>query len=233
MIPYGWLREQDGKMAKELIEGKKLKITLSSSGYIRKRVKSQNVVGLIVGRDSILKNEYLVLSAHYDHVGTGKNGGGAFSAKDSIFNGARDNALGVTALLTAVKGLSKEPPKRSVLFLALTGEESGLLGSKYYAENPLIDLNKTVFDLNSDGAGYNDIQSISIIGMGRTGTDEQIIEGAKAFGLKVIADPAPEQNLFDRGDNVSFARKGVPAVNFSPGITGFTNELMAYYHQGH
>ncbi len=107
----------------------------------------------------------------------------------------------------------------------------GLLGSQWYAENPLIPLEKTIFNFNTDGAGYDDITGISLIGANRTGIDPQVEAAASAFGKKVINDPAPEQGLFDRSDNVSFAAKGVPALSFSPGITGFSDELFKYYHQ--
>ena len=118
-----------------------------------------------------------------------------------------------------------------MIVLAVTGEELGLLGSKYYADHPLVPLEQTVFNFNTDGAGYNDTTAISLIGMGRTGIDEQIEEAAAAFATKVIANPAPEQGLFDRSDNVSFAAKGVPALTFAPGMTGFDDEIAKYYHQ--
>ena len=230
-ITYGWIKEKTSAEIEQLASGKKLKTKLVNSGYKLKEVMSQNVIGVIPGSDDQLKDEYVLLSAHYDHVGTGKNGGGAFTPADSIFNGARDNAMGTVALLSAAKALAQNPPKRPVVILAVTGEEIGLLGSSYYSNNPIIDLKKTIFNLNTDGAGYNDTKYISILGMGRTGTDEQITKGVEALGLEVFADPAPEQGLFDRSDNVSFAKKGVPALTFSPGFTGFTGDIMTYYHQ--
>ena len=95
----------------------------------------------------------------------------------------------------------------------------------------MIPLEKTIFNLNTDGAGYNDTGAVSIIGYGRTGTNDQLKKATDAFGLRIIADPAPEQGLFDRSDNVSFAVKGVPAVCFSPGLTEFDQEISKYYHQ--
>lgn len=229
---YGWLKEKNTVSdIKDLQEGKKLKASLSSSGFNQRMMPSQNVVGVLEGSDPQLKDEYLIVSAHYDHVGVGKEGGGAYSKEDSIFNGARDNAMGTVALLTAAKALSLQKPKRSVIILAVTGEELGLLGSQYYAENPLIPLNKCIFNLNTDGAGYNSTEHISIIGWSRTGTDALIEQAANSVGLKVFPEPAPEQNLFDRSDNVSFAVKGVPALDFSPGITKFDEAIGKYYHQ--
>ncbi|RIV22510.1 peptidase M28 [Fibrisoma montanum] len=207
------------------------RITLRSSGRTRTSVTSANVAGLIEGTDPKLKDEYVLLTAHFDHVGVGKQGGQSYSPSDSIFNGARDNAFGTVALLTAAKSLSEQRPKRSVLVVALTGEEVGLLGSRYYAEHPLVPLKQTVFNLNTDGAGYNDTTIVSVIGLERTGAKTEIETAAKAFGLEVFAEPAPEQGLFDRSDNVNFAIKGIPAPTFSPGFKSFDEAIAKYYHQ--
>lgn len=228
---YGWLKEKSDGSLKGVLEGKKAKGKLSSSGFSQKRVLSQNVIGVIEGSDPALKDEYILLTAHYDHVGTGKNGGAPYSPQDSIFNGARDNGMGTVALLAAAESLAKNPPKRSAIVLAVTGEEVGLLGSQYYAENPLIPLNKTIYNLNTDGAGYNDVSYASIVGFGRTGIDDLVTAACNQFGLDVFPNPAPEQNLYDRSDNVSFAAKGVPAICFSPGLTEFDETVGKYYHQ--
>lgn len=228
---YGWLNEEDKAFFNEMKDARKTKVELASQGYKRRSITSNNVIGLLEGTDPELKDEYLLLTAHFDHVGTGKNGGSPYTPEDSIFNGARDNAMGTTALLGAVQALSQQPPKRSVIFLAVTGEEIGLLGSKYYADNPLIPIDQTIFNLNTDGAGYNDPSYVSIVGYGRTGTDRLVEAGANIFGLDVFPNPAPEQNLFDRSDNVSFAKLGVPALCFSPGLTAFDEEISTYYHQ--
>ncbi|CAN5213465.1 M20/M25/M40 family metallo-hydrolase [soil metagenome] len=206
-------------------------VTLRTSGRPAAAAPSANVAGIIEGSDPKLKDEYVVLSAHFDHVGVGKQGGSAYQPSDSIFNGARDNAMGVTAILEAAKALSQQRPNRSVLVLAFTGEEIGLLGSKYYADHPLVPLKQTIFDLDTDGAGYSDTTIVSVIGLERTGAKAEIEAGAKAFGLGVFAEPAPEQGLFDRSDNVNFAIKGVPAPDFSPGFKAFDQEIAKYYHQ--
>ncbi|MGA0556308.1 M28 family peptidase [Larkinella sp. VNQ87] len=206
-------------------------VSIRTSGRVQRIVEAANVVGVIEGTDPKLKNEYVLLSAHFDHVGVGKQGGQLYTASDSIFNGARDNAFGTVALLASAKALQAQRPKRSILVVALTGEEIGLLGSRYYAEHPLIPLNQTVFNLNSDGAGYNDTTLVSVIGLNRTGAKAEIEAASKAFGLSVFADPAPEQNLFDRSDNVNFAAKGVPAPTFSAGFKTFDADLFKYYHQ--
>lgn len=231
-LVYGWMKDIAGtEPFQRMKDGKKVKVSLSSSGFVRREVASQNVIGVLPGSDPQLRDEYVLLTAHYDHVGVGRQGGGAYTAEDSIFNGARDNAMGTVALLTAARSLAQIPPKRSVIILAVTGEEIGLLGSGYYAQHPLISLEKTVFNLNTDGAGYNDTDYISIIGYGRTGTDTQVQAAADAFGLKVYPDPAPEQNLFDRSDNVSFAKVGIPCLTLSPGFTSFDEAIAKYYHQ--
>lgn len=230
-LVYGWIKEENGAAAIALSKGETTTIQLKSSGAITTPKPSKNVIGVIEGTDPILKGEHLLISAHYDHVGVGKQGGAMFSDQDSIFNGARDNGIGTVALLAAAKSLAQSPPKRSVILLAFTAEEMGLLGSKYYTEHPLIPLNKTIFNLNSDGAGYDDKTAISIIGYDRVGVVEEFNLAAAKFGLKIIPDPAPEQNLFDRSDNVNFAAKGIPAPSVSPGTTGFTEEIAKYYHQ--
>jgi len=231
-ITYGWIKESDLSIMNSLKEGAvELSISGSHSGSTFRQVYSQNVAAVLPGTDPELKEEFVILSAHYDHVGTGKDGGGYYSEQDSIFNGARDNAMGTVALMAAAKALSKQPPKRSVLFLALTGEEIGLLGSQYYVNNPLIPLDKCIFNINTDGAGYNDITKVSVIGFGRTGTDEEVTKGAESFGLGIIPNPVPQQNLYDRSDNVSFAKAGIPAINVSPGVSDFDEVITKNYHQ--
>ncbi|MDB5240520.1 MAG: peptidase [Spirosoma sp.] len=206
-------------------------VTLRTTGRPRTPAPSANVAGIIEGTDPKLKEEYVVLSAHFDHIGVGKQGGSPYQSTDSIFNGARDNAFGTVSILMASKVLIQQRPKRSVLVLALTGEEVGLLGSSYYAEHPLVPLKQTVFDLNTDGAGYNDTTIVSVIGLERTGAKAEIEAAATAFGLGIFAEPAPEQGLFDRSDNVSFAAKGIPAPTFTPGFKSFDEVISKYYHQ--
>jgi len=230
-IPYGFIKVQDDFVGRLQAKKKGLKGSMSSSGMEIKRVMSHNVGGILEGSDPALKDEYIIMTAHFDHVGVGKQGGGAYTPQDSIFNGARDNAFGTISLLSAARAFAEVRTRRPIIILAVTGEEMGLLGSKWYAEHPLVPLEKTIFNFNTDGAGYDDKTGISLIGANRTGIDDQVQAAAMTFDKKVINDPAPEQGLFDRSDNVSFAAKGVPALNFSPGITGFSEELFQYYHQ--
>lgn len=231
-LVYGWVKEKEGATEiTDLTKGKKFKANISSSGYNVKSISSSNVVAVLPGTDPVLSKEYILLTAHFDHVGVGRQGGGVTTPTDSIFNGARDNAMGTVALLTAAATLAKERPARSVIVAAVTGEEIGLLGSNYFAEHPPVPLKDIIFNLNTDGAGYNDPAYIAIIGWGRTGTNAAIEQSASAFGLKIFPDPAPEQGLFDRSDNVSFAIKGIPCLTFTPGLTSFDDTINKFYHQ--
>lgn len=210
-----------------LAAGNSGKIYIDYPGPDKVPVKSDNVLGYIEGSDPAIKDDYILLSAHYDHVGTGRRG----ENPDTIFNGARDNGLGTVAVLAAARTLAKNPPKRSVIFAFWTGEERGLLGSKYFAEFPPLPLNKIRFNLNSDGAGYNDTTAISVIGYNRVGVEDELKAACDQMGLSIIADPVPEQGLFDRSDNANMAAKGIPAPNFSPGLSDFDKEIGKYYHQ--
>lgn len=224
-IVYGWLKADFGKDFDKLLK-KSRKGSIRAKGYSSTPVMSSNVIGIIEGSDPQLKDEYVLFSAHFDHVGMKKEGEG-----DLIFNGARDNAIGTASLLVTAKHLVYDQPKRSVIIAAVTGEEVGLLGSRYYSNNPVIPLEQTIFNLNSDGAGYNDTTSLSIIGYGRVGIDELLDQSATKQNLQIIANPMPEQGLYDRSDNVNFATKGVPAINISPGMTAFDAEVTKFYHQ--
>ncbi|MEZ0487726.1 M28 family peptidase [Fibrella aquatica] len=227
-MPHIWADNGKGQLA-GLKDNKA--VTVYTSGRAAQPVMTVNVAGIVEGTDPTLKAEYILLTAHYDHIGTAKAGTGSVTAADTIYNGARDNGMGTVGLIAAAKTLMAQPPKRSVIIVALTGEEVGLLGSRYYAEHPLIPLKQTIFNFNIDGAGYNDTSLISVIGLERTGAKAEIEQAAATFGLSVFAEPAPEQGLFDRSDNVSFAAKGVPAPTLSEGFKAFDEELMKNYHQ--
>ena len=225
-IPHLWMKDNEAVGFRELKELKKINGSLMIKGSRQINVPAKNVLGKIEGTDANLKNEHIVVSAHYDHVGVG-----AKKEQDSIYNGARDNALGTVGMMTAARFFTLFPPKRSVIFMALTGEEKGLLGSAWYADHPLVPLNQTVFDFDCDGAGYNDKTVATVIGLERTSAEADISKACAAFGLKAGRDPVPEQNLYERSDNYNFARKGVPAIDFSTGVKSFDAEIMKYYHQ--
>lgn len=190
-------------------------------------VKSKNVIGVVEGSDPDLRDEYLLLAAHYDHVGVGP----ATAEGDSIYNGARDNAVGVATVMAAGKYFAEHPPKRSVILAFWTAEELGLIGSGYFAENPPVPLDQVVYNLNIDGAGYNDTTMVTVVGLERTGAESIFRSSTREFGLDVNSSPVPELGLFNRSDNVHFARKGIPAPTFSLGFTAFNEELQYYYHQ--
>lgn len=206
-----------------------LKISIKSSGIQQESIQSQNVVGVLEGTDPKLKEEYIIYSAHYDHVGIGRPN----TEGDSIYNGARDNAIGTTAVLSMAKNLAKYPTKRSALFILFTGEEMGLLGSQYYVQNPVLPHDKVIYCFNTDGGGYNNTGLATIAGLNRTTAKDKMIDGAKTFGLKAldIDEVAPEEGLFDRSDNVSFAKVGIPAPTYSTGFDAFDDEINKYYHQ--
>ncbi len=226
-LPVLWLNDPKGKNLTLFEEPDNAVATLSVAKKEDTEVPAKNVVAMVEGTDPTLKDQYVILSAHYDHIGTGSSP----DPNDSIYNGARDNAIGVTALLSAAQYLGRYPPQRSVLFIALTAEEKGLLGSAWYAAHPLVPLNQTVFNLNTDGAGYDDTTKVTAVGLERTTAQAAITSATKSFGLEAIVDPVPEQNLYDRSDNVSFAQQGIPAVNFAPGMTSFGPAIMKNYHQ--
>lgn len=226
-IPYVWVQDIKGALVTAIETNAKNSITLQLGSMEKEAVVSNNVIGVIEGTDPKLKNEYIIYSAHYDHVGVGEPD----ETGDTIYNGARDNAVGTVTVLSMAQNLAKYPTKRSALFILFTGEEKGLLGSKYYVENPVLPLKNMVYCFNSDNAGYNDTSSATIVGLARTTASQHIKEAASTFGLTAIDDPAPEQGLFDRSDNVHFARKGIPAPTFSLGFTAFNGDVTKYYHR--
>jgi Zn-dependent M28 family amino/carboxypeptidase len=226
-LPYIWARDLKNELINSIGRGEIKSVQVDIQGKKNRNIIGKNVIAYIEGTDPILKNEYVMLSAHYDHVGVGRP-----DAKgDSIYNGARDNAVGTVAVINAAKYFAENPPKRSILLCAWTAEEKGLLGSAYFADNPLIPLKQIIYNLNIDNGGYNDTSLVTVIGLGRTSADPLIEKAVSEFGLKAIADPAPEQGLYDRSDNVNFARRGIPAPTFSLGFTAFDDEISKYYHQ--
>lgn len=168
-LPHIVLRNSESPALKAFMESRHEKGALEVKGIPSKPVRGRNVAGIIRGTDATLSQQWVVVSAHYDHVGVKHN-----PTPDSIYNGARDNAIGTVALLETARFLAQHPPKRSVLFLAVTAEEKGLLGSEWYVNHPLIPLEKMVFDLNCDGGGYNDKAMATVIALNRTSVDKQM-----------------------------------------------------------
>jgi hypothetical protein len=225
-LPHLWMNSTGADHHSIFSDMESVDATITVTGEPVQTVHSHNVVGYIEGSDPEKKDEYLLLGAHYDHVGivTGQTEG------NYINNGARDNAVGTSGIMLAARYFADNPPKRSVIFAAWTAEEIGLLGSNYFSENPMVPLDQIVYKLNIDGAGYNDTTKVTVIGLGRTEADDDLKAAASAFGLEAIPDPVPEQNLFDRSDNVNFARQGIPAPTYSLGLTAFDEEINRYYH---
>ncbi len=226
-VAHVWALDKDDAMLNQLKTSKTISAKISISEKKEEAVKSQNVIGVVEGTDPVLKNEYIIYSAHYDHVGIGSPD----ETGDVIYNGARDNAVGTTTVLTMAENLAKYPTKRSALFILFTGEEKGLLGSRFYVDNPVLPLEQMVYCFNSDNGGYNDTSLATIVGLTRTTAEKNIYDAVKTFGLTAIEDPAKEQGLFDRSDNVNFAKKGIPAPTFSLGFRSFDGEVTKYYHQ--
>jgi hypothetical protein len=213
------------------LQNKTATATINITGTKLIKIPARNVICWVQGTDDKLKNQFVVLSAHYDHLGVSKEPKMEEGKLDSIYNGARDNAIGTTAVIDAARYFAQHPAKRSILFIAYTGEEIGELGSKYFAAHPVIPLRQLIFNLNIDNGGYNDTTAVTVIGLGRTSADEDIKKAAADFGLKTLPDPAPEQNFFDRSDNVNLAEKGIPAPTFGMGVDKLDEEIMKHYHQ--
>ncbi len=217
-----------------------LKATLSVSvkNSIR-RFKGINVVGYFPGSDETLKREAIVFTAHYDHLGKGTGEG------DVIYNGAFDNASGVAGLLAvaeAFRRLKEEgyEPFRSVLFVAVTAEESGLLGSRYYAQHPGWPKDKLIANLNLDGVNvWGPTKDFVPMGYDRTSLEAIFNKVAKEMNIELVPDPFPEKGYFFRSDHFSFARFGIPAVSVDAGIQfigkpeNWGKELMETYTAKH
>ena len=224
---YLWVQDADGSLLARFASAKDHEGEISMVMPPKKSFVSYNVVGMVPGSDPELSKEFIIYSAHYDHVGIGRPD----ATGDTIYNGARDNAVGTTTVLSMAENLASYPTKRSALFILFTGEEKGLLGSEYYVEHPVLPLKQMVYCFNSDNGGYNDTSLATIIGLSRTTASSHIKEAVSAFGLTATDDPVPEQGLFDRSDNVNFAQKGIPAPTFGMGFTAFDEEIAKYYHQ--
>jgi Zn-dependent M28 family amino/carboxypeptidase len=179
-------------------------------------INSNNVIGKLEGSDPTLKNEYVVYTAHWDHLGRDPK-----LAGDQIYNGALDNASGTAALLEIAEAFTKlaTPPKRSILFLAVTAEEKGLLGAKYYAENPLYPLNKTLANINMDGVNqWGRTKDITMVGDDNSTLIDLLREAATSQNRVVNPDPESEKGFYYRSDHFEFAKQGVPALYTDAGI---------------
>ncbi|HEY6265473.1 MAG TPA: M28 family metallopeptidase [Candidatus Acidoferrum sp.] len=184
--------------------------------------KSENIVGVLPGSDAKLSKEYVVVSAHLDHLGIGEPVNG-----DKIYNGAMDDASGIASLIEIARGIKESgaKPKRSILFLAVTGEEKGLLGSRYFAEHPTVDRTGIVADLNMDMfLPLFPLKYLEVQGLNESTLGEDVRAVCEAAGVQVQADKQPDHNRFIRSDQYSFIRKGVPALAFKFGWVPGTPE---------
>ncbi|WP_421976948.1 M28 family metallopeptidase [Roseivirga seohaensis] len=184
-----------------------LKASMSVQNEI-KRDMSHNVVAMVEGTKR--PDEYVIYSAHWDHLGVGEPVDG-----DSIYNGAHDNASGTVGLLTIAETFAKmeTKPERSVVFLFVTAEEQGLLGSAYYAQNPLFPANQSVANINIDGLpAYGEMKDLTITGYGQSELDNYAKAEADKQGRYVIPDPDPAKGYFFRSDHFNFAKIGIPAL---------------------
>jgi Zn-dependent M28 family amino/carboxypeptidase len=199
------------------------KLTIESQ--IR-RIDSKNVLAKLEGSDPRLKDEYVIYTAHWDHFGISLP-----DAKgDKIYNGALDNASGCAVVLEiarAFKALPK-PPARSILFLFVTAEEKGLIGSKYYAENPIYPLEKTVANINIDGVNqWGRTKDLTVVGLGNSTLDDVLREAAATQGRVLRPDAEPEKGFYYRSDHFNFAKQGVPALDPDSGVD-YINKPAGY-----
>jgi Zn-dependent M28 family amino/carboxypeptidase len=192
-------------------------LNVTASMTLRNRlrtVQSQNVLARLEGADPVLKSEYVVYTAHWDHLG---------KTPEGVFHGAQDDAVGCGALVEIARGFTKAspPPKRTVLFIALTSEEQGLLGSDYYTRAPLYPLAKTLANINLDPNGWNvygRTRDVTLVGYGASDLDDYVRDVAGEQGRVVHGDSAPEKGFYYRSDHFNFARRGVPALEPEHGI---------------
>jgi Zn-dependent M28 family amino/carboxypeptidase len=181
-----------------------------------RNVDSRNVLAKLEGSDPALKNEYVVYSSHWDHLGIGEPVNG-----DKIYNGALDNASGVATLLEIAKAFKqvKPQPKRSILFLMVTAEEQGLLGSEYYSVTPVYPLEKTLANINMDGVNqWGRTKDVTVIGMGASDLDDYLRDAAAEQGRTLRPDPESEKGFYYRSDHFNFAKQGVPALYADTGV---------------
>lgn len=216
-----------------------LAVTLSThERFDIRHIDSRNVIGRLQGGDPTLADQVVVLSAHLDHIGITRPVNG-----DSINNGAMDNAAGIASMLEAARlfqaaaASGGKPPRRSVLFLAVTAEEKGLIGSDYFATHPTVPRDDIVADVNLDMPilTYR-FADLVAFGADRSGIGPVVAQVAKAEGLALTPDPTPEQATFVRSDHYSFVRQGIPAISLEPGPAGpgkaaIADFLEHHYHQ--
>jgi Zn-dependent M28 family amino/carboxypeptidase len=191
-----------------------LRVHLKTQSKVRE-IETRNVIAKIEGSDPKLKEEAVIFSAHWDHLGSGEKVNG-----DGIYNGAVDNATGCSMLIEMARAwaLLPQKPKRSALFLAVTAEESGLLGSEYYGQHPVVPAGKTAIALNFDAfMPYGRYNDVGLYGSERLTVFPTVQEAAKRFDLRIAPDPRPSAGIYYRSDHFSFARVGIPSFSVDQG----------------
>jgi len=180
-----------------------------------RRVASQNVLAAVPGTDPALRDEWMIYTAHWDHLGTNPALKG-----DQIYNGALDNASGVGALLELAQAFVAKPARRSTLFLAVTAEEQGLLGARWYAEHPVYPPSATVANINMDGLNiWGPTEDVVVTGMGQSTLEDVLGHAAAAQGRSLRPESSPEKGYYFRSDHFEFAKIGIPALYADSGIT--------------
>ncbi|MEI6486672.1 MAG: M20/M25/M40 family metallo-hydrolase [Sphingomonadales bacterium] len=207
--------DADGEI--KSVRGFDLPVRVAVASQTRWRtITSHNVVGMVKGTDPELSKQVVVLGGHLDHVGTGAEVKG-----DSIYNGALDNAAGAATLMEVAKATAANPPKRSVLFVAATAEEKGLLGAEAFAANPTVDKARIVsmIDLDMPILTY-DFIDVTPYGADHSTIGDAVKAAAADMGVAVAPDPMPEETIFVRSDHYAFVQQGIPAIMLSTGFGG-------------
>lgn len=200
----------------------KTRIRIQSEGVVR-RVTSPNVIGILPGADPLLANEYVVLSAHLDHLGTAPERAEDAADKDRIYNGALDNAAGIATMLEVARAAAGAPsrPRRSLVFLATTAEEEGLLGAEYFARHPTVPIGQIVANVNLDmPVLLYPFTDVVAFGANHSSLGPLVASAVEPMGIRLAPDPMPQEGLFTRSDHYMFVKQGVPSVYFA---TGFEN----------
>ena len=216
--------------------GREIRVERQSSQTER---TTSNVAAILPGDDPVRRHEYVAITAHLDHIGVGPAKDG-----DTIYNGAYDNAAGVAVMLEVARALARDGrrPARSILFLAVSGEEQGLLGSDYFADFPTVPIDRIVANVNLDMPLFlYPMADVVAFGSEHSSLEGDVSRAAARAGLELSPDPLPEEVLFVRSDQYSFVRKGIPAVFFVPGFRStdpaidagkiFTGFLQTHYHK--
>ena len=228
-------RRESGKLESFDLPGR---VTLAGTTTLQ-RVDSRNVVGKLPGSDPALSAEHIAYSAHLDHIGLGAEVDG-----DGVYNGAFDNALGIAVMLQAATELKADAraPRRSLLFVAVTAEERGLLGATWFAQNPTVPKDSLVANINMDMPVFlTEVTDVVPIGIEHSSLEADVQAAAAELGVGLTADPKPEEVVFVRSDQYAFVREGIPAVYLDAGIKArnpdidalalYEDFLTGHYHQ--